>query len=157
MIQLAAIDSQSFEDFASKHGPSLDCELNDWVELITALPPTKQNFERLNTLAWFIFVERQGVSFGEPFRFRVSPQLSRFQTFIYSLNAFMTMNVPYEKWSSMVDMLFNVLSTQSRSQSLDTQTVDCQNVCKHAAEIMHRLNDDPVFQQTYTDFLNGAL
>lgn len=155
--RLAILDAKDSGPFARTYGASLDAELCDWIQLIVSSGPTEENFDRLNTLAWYIFVERQGVAFGEPVRFEVSSTVATFQEFIYSLNVFSTMDIPYAEWHSMVDLLFAALSKMAQSARINFRSKECKNITEHASELLERLTEDPKFDQRYIDLLNGAL
>ncbi len=155
--RLAILSAKDSDPFARRCGASLDAELCDWIQLIVSPGPSERAFDRLNTLAWYILVERQGVAFGELARFEVSPTSTNYQDFIYRLNVFSTMNIPYQEWHTMVDMLFATLKQMADSAHFNFNSQDCKAVEGHAAEILGRLTKDPDYDQRYTDLLNGAL
>jgi hypothetical protein len=155
--RLAILDARDSDQFAAKYGESLDSELCDWIHLIVSAGASERSFQRLNALAWYIFVERQGVAFGEPVRFRVSSTVAAFQEFIYHLNLFSTMGIPYQEWHSMVAELFATLKQLAESGHFNFQSKECDTVEQDAAETLRRLTTDPDYAQRFTDLLNGAL
>ena len=155
--QIAVLDAKKSDPFARKYGPSLDSDLLDWIRLIVSLGPTEQNFDRLNTLAWYVFVERQGTAFGEPSRFAVGTTLSDFQEVVYTFNVFSTMGIPFGEWQSVVEILFYALTKMVDQNTFDLRSTDCMNAKKEAATLLERLAEQPEYGQRYCDLLNGAL
>jgi hypothetical protein len=155
--RLAVLDSKQSDPFAQTFGPSLDAELADWIRVITSSGPTQQNFDRLNTLAWFIFVERQGTAFGEGARFNVGPTLAEFQEFVYAFNVFSVMDVPYDEWHSVVERLFAALKEMVDSNKINFQSAGCNAAREYLSEVLSCIRQDPEYDQRFMDLLNGAL
>ena len=155
--RLAALDAKDCDPFARTYGPSLDADLLDWIRLIVETGPTQPSFDRLNTLAWYIFVERQGAAFGHPVRFNVGPKLAEFQEYVYEFNVFDVMDIPYSEWQSVVERLFSALTQIASSSKFNLESSNCLAAKKHASEVLARLTQDPEYNQRYCDLLNGAL
>lgn len=155
--RLANLDTRDAGQFAKTYGPSLAAELPLWIAMISSAEANQQNFNRLNTLAWFIFVERQGVAFGAPPKFHVSPDMAAFQEFIYTFNVFSTINVPFHVWQPVIDLLFSALREVELTKTIDLESRACKDARECLSQTLASVTRDPEYEQRFTDLLNGAL
>ena len=157
--RLEILKTEDRRSFARDWGPSLDADLCDWIELIVSPGPSEEAFDRLNTLAWFIIMEWQDIASGDPARYELTPTVVDFQEYIYRLNVFATMGIPYAEWQSLVELLFPTLTRMIASAKIDFKSSECEAVEAHAEKILDRLTEDPdaEYSHRYIDFLNGAM
>ena len=156
-LKFTVLDRKESDLFAQQFGPSLKSDLPDWIQSIVSEAPSETGFKRLNTLAWFIFIELQGVAFGEKPRFVVCDTAVQFQKLMYELNVFLTLQVPYERWEVVVKALFQALSSDSCDDELHFQSERFESVRDLANHTLRDVLGDPKYSERFTDFLNGAL
>jgi hypothetical protein len=155
--RLGTLDAKNFEPFAVSYGPSLDSELDEWITVACSEDETQKKFERLNTIAWYVFVERQGTVFGEPVRFPVTSRLAGFQEFVYSFNVFATMKIPTGEWSDVADRMIQVLVEEATLGTGRFDSSGCLEAREFAGNRLKEIAENPKYGQRYTDLLNGAL
>lgn len=156
-IRIASLDAKKFETFANAFGSTIDSELEEWISTLCSADRADSTFERLNTLAWYIFVERQGAAFGEPSRFQVTRKLAAFQEFVYTFNAFSTMTIPDAHWSDVADQMIRALMEEASSGVARFDSPGCLEAQEFARGRLQEIADNPKYAQRFTDLLNGAI
>ncbi|MBB3697031.1 hypothetical protein KMW28_21695 [Flammeovirga yaeyamensis] len=156
-LDLNILDQQDNGTFSSSYGKNLDKDLFDWIQLCISFGPSELSFTRLNTLAFFIFVELSGRHFGEPKRFEVSTQAKTFQEFMYRFNTFKTMKIPFQEWSQLIPLLFEALEEMLKRKSVNIKSEKSKKAFEKHSSLLKKITSDIKYDDKFTDFLNGAI
>ena len=155
---LICLDEEDFNRFISSFCSVFSAEYLKIIEFLISKGNGQILFNRISSLAEFIFIERQGQHFGEPIHFEVDKNMASFQEFLYLFNVFIVLKVPFEVWKELVADAIKILKKQ-----LEEGNTNCKRHPKYPEftmkfnKILDEIIKDPEMEQKYADFLNGAL
>ena len=155
---LICLDEEDFDKFISSFGSVISTNFLEIIEFLISEGDCQLQFNRIGSLAEFIFFERQGQHFGEPIHFEVDKNMESFQEFIYLFNVFIVLKVPVEVWKGLVVDAIEILKEQILKGNLNCKRHP--NYLKFRGKfnkILDEITKDPEMERKYTDFLNGAL
>jgi hypothetical protein len=155
---LICLDKEDFDKFISSFGSVISTKFLEIIEFLVLKGNGQLQFNRIGSLAEFVFFERQGHHFGEPIHFEVDKNMESFQEFIYLFNVFIVLKVPVEVWKELVVDAIEILKEQ-----LKEGNTNCKRNPKYPEftrkfnKILDEIIKDPEMERKYFDFLNGAL
>jgi len=155
---LRCIDKRDFDAFVSLFGSTIASEYLKTIEFLVSTGGGKIQFDRIDALAEFFFVELSGAHFGEPFHFEVDRNMASFQEFIYLLSVFQAIKAPFEKWEELTLKIIEILTDLVEQGNLDYKRhPQFPTFKKRFNQILDEIIKEPEMERKYTDFLNGAL
>ena len=153
---IAILDARDFKKFCHAFNDRIIGEGAGWFSCLLSSDASAEGFDRVEALAWFIFVERQGRHFGEPKHFELTPTLEAIQELIYKFSAFRNIDVPFEVWKSAFSegqRIIREMIDEDSDLRVDPRRLVVE---EFVAKQMQIVLKDPGYADKYCNLLNGA-
>jgi len=155
---LSCLDEIDFDRFVSSFGSKISTEYFKIIEFLMSNGHDRIQFNRINAFAQFIFFERQSQHFGWDTHFKIDRDMESFQEFIYLLNVFIVLKVPFDVWKELVVDAIEILKEQLKEGNTNCKgNPKYHEFTRKFNKILDEIIKDPEMEQKYADFLNGAL
>jgi len=155
---MVCLDDKDFDMFVSDYGLEMEKNFLKFLESLISEGCGQVQFNRIDALAEFVFIERQGQHFGDPKHFEINKNMASFQEFIYMLSVFTVIKVPFDTWKELVVDVFNILGDLVQKEDLNYNKHPQFHIfTKKLNRILDEVTKDPEMKRKYFDFLNGAL
>lgn len=152
------LDERNFKGFVSFVNSYEKFDFFYVLKFLISQGTKKKDFDRVRKFAEYIFIEAQGSFFGEPMHFEVNRDMEYFQEFIYFLNVFVVLKVPFEEWKILVIEAFKILEDLVNKGDFNYKRhPNFKSYTKKLNTIIDDIRKDPDMDRKFFDYLNGAL
>ena len=104
-----SLEKRDFEKFVIQFKLDDKLKINEIFKLICIQEVSNLNYDKISSLAWFIFAERCNKEDGID-NFKINSVDIFIQELIYEIDIFRQINVPFEEYKNVVELLFLIIS-----------------------------------------------